>query len=504
MKILLDTNIVIHRETKDPINKDIGKLFFWLDKLKITKCIHKVIIDEISKNHDLKAREAFLIKIQNYFCLPTAAPLKPELQVIAKKYDRNENDLNDTILLNEVFSNRVDLLITEDRGIHTKAIELGIEDKIFTIDQFLEKVIKENPELLDYKTSPITKGYFGQINLNDEFFNSFKEDYKTFTNWFNGKANETAYLCSQDGKIIAFLYLKVEDEFEPYPDITPTFSRKKRLKIGSFKVEFNGFKLGERLLKIIFDNALNLSVEEIYVTIFRKRLEHIRLINLLTDFGFKYHGKKETSSGIEDVYVRDFSRKVSMTAPKITFPYISKNTRKFLVPIRPEYHTSLLPDSILQTESPSNFIENEPYRNALLKIYVSRSLNRDLKPGDIIIFYRTGGYHKSVITTIGIVENIITEIKDENHFIELCKKRSVFSDEELKQQWKTAPDYNKPFIVNFLYTYSFPKRINLQGLIELGIIKDIESAPRGFEKISDGSFQKIIAGTNSNENIVVY
>ncbi|MBE3094340.1 MAG: hypothetical protein IMZ52_04860 [Actinobacteria bacterium] len=276
------------------------------------------------------------------------------------------------------------------------------------------------------------------------------------------------------------------------------------MKIGSFKVELNGFKLGERFLKIIFDNALNLSVDEIYVTIFRKRLEHIRLINLLTDFGFKYHGKKESSSGIEDVYVRDFSRKVSMTAPKITFPYISRNTRKFLVPIRPEYHTSLLPDSILQTESPSNFIENEPYRNALLKIYVSRSLNRDLKPGDVIIFYRTGGYHKSVITTIGIVENIITEIKDENHFIELCKKRSVFSDEELKQQWKTAPDYNKPFIVNFLYTYSFPKRINLQSLIELGIIKGIESAPRGFEKISDESFQKIITGTNSNENIVVY
>ena len=38
MKILLDTNIVIHRETIDPKNKDIGKLFWWIDKLgyKIT------------------------------------------------------------------------------------------------------------------------------------------------------------------------------------------------------------------------------------------------------------------------------------------------------------------------------------------------------------------------------------------------------------------------------------------------------------------------------------
>jgi len=32
----------------------------------------------------------------------------------------------------------------------------------------------------------------------------------------------------------------------------------------------NGFRLGERFLKIIFDNALKQKVEEIYVTIFEK------------------------------------------------------------------------------------------------------------------------------------------------------------------------------------------------------------------------------------------
>ena len=92
-------------------------------------------------------------------------------------------------------------------------------------------------------------------------------------------------------------------------------------------------------------------------------------------------------------------------------------------------------------------------------------------------------------------------IKDEDQFINLCRKRSVFSEEKLRQQWSYS-NY-KPFLVNFLYSYSFPKRINLKCLIELGIIRDRGSAPRGFERISDESFNKIIKETSSNEYIIV-
>ncbi|MDH5782212.1 MAG: hypothetical protein OEZ35_00905, partial [Candidatus Bathyarchaeota archaeon] len=111
MKVLLDTNIIIERETKDPINKDIGKLFWWIDKLGYRKCIHQITINEISRNQDVAARKAFYIKMESYHQLPTQAPLKPEVRIISEKYDVTENDKNDTILINEVFSDRVDLLI---------------------------------------------------------------------------------------------------------------------------------------------------------------------------------------------------------------------------------------------------------------------------------------------------------------------------------------------------------------------------------------------------------
>ena len=239
------------------------------------------------------------------------------------------------------------------------------------------------------------------------------------------------------GQTLAFLYVKKEDENEDYSDISPVFPRKKRLKIGTFKVELNGYKLGERFLKIIFDNALKQKVDEIYVTIFNKRPEEERLISLFLEWGFKYWGTKKSSSGEEQVYVRDFGKSFNVSNPKFTFPYFSLNSNVYLVPIIPEYHTNLLPDSILRTELPDNFVENETFRNALSKVYVSKSFVRNLNCGDILVFYRTGGYHISVITTIGIVESVISDIKDEREFISLCRKRSVFNDEELIRQWKS-------------------------------------------------------------------
>ena len=502
MKLLLDTNIFVHREGKDPINPDIGKLFSWIDRVGYQKCVHQVTVDEISKMRDKKVREAFLVKLESYHHLPTVAPIHPTVKKIADGFDTSENDRNDTLLINEVYSGRIDLLLTEDRKILKKAKDLGIDDKVFTIESLLEKITSENPDLLDYRVLSVKKEYFGNIDLNDVFFDSLREDYFDFNDWFNRKSDEIAYVCKSDGKVLAFLYLKVENEKESYNDINPVFTPGKRLKVGTFKVKLNGFKLGERFLKIIFDNALQQAVNELYVTIFPKRLEQKRLIDLLKDFGFTYHGTRRSKYGDEGVYIRDFSPKASITSPKATYPYLSKKSRKFIVPIYPQYHTNLLPDSILQKESPLDFTENEPFRNAISKVYISRSYNKDLRSGDIIVFYRTGGYYAGVITTIGIVENVYTKIQDLDQFTRLCRKRSVFSTEELKNQWEEKPN-NRPFIVNFLYAYSFPKRLNMKRLIELGIIHDRGSAPRGFELISERDFDTIISETGSDGHIII-
>lgn len=502
MKVLLDTNIVIHREASTVLNEDIGVLFRWLDNLHHRKCIHPVTVEELQQHKDPKVRKSIEVKISNYNILKTKAPLTDHVREISTRLDKNQNDLNDTQIINEVYSGRVDVLITEDKNLLNKALLLGITDRVYTIDAFLEKVTAENPELVDYKVLSVQKAHFGNLNLADEFFGSLKDDYPAFENWFNRKADETVYVCRSESTSIALLYLKVEGEGEDYTDIDPSLPKKRRLKIGTFKVALNGFRLGERFLKIVFENALLLRVDEIYVTTFDTRIEQQRLINLFGEYGFCLHGRKRSPGGDELVYVRSFAREVDRSSPKRTYPFFSTTAHIFIVPIYPEYHTELFPDSILRTESPSDFVENEPHRNAISKVYISRSIERNLESGDVIVFYRTGGYHKSVVTTVGVVENVIDNIASEADFIRLCRKRSVFTDEELSKHWNYRRN-SKPFIVNFLYAYSFPKRINMKRLIEIGIIKSVDDAPRGFREISARNLRDILRECQADESIVV-
>lgn len=499
MRILIDTNIIIHREASQVYNEDIGLLFNWLDRLRYEKCVHPDSLVEISKYQDQDVVRTMKIKINNYNVLKTISDDNEDIIKI-RKLDKNDNDNIDTNILKEIFNNRIDYLITEDRGVHKKASLLGISERVFKIDDFLEKCIAENPELRDYDVLSVKKEYFGNIEIEDVFFNSFKKDYSEFENWFNRKSDNVAYICTEDESIKAFLYLKTEGKEENYSDITPILPKKERLKIGTLKVTSTGYKLGERFLKIIFDNALQYNVEEIYVTIFNRNEEQQRLIKLIEDWGFYYWGVKNTSNGEEQVFVREMFLRPDITNPRITFPSVSKNTQKWIVPIYPEYHTELFPDSILNNESPNEFTENEPYRNAIKKVYISRSWNRNLNSGDLILFYRTGGHYRGVVSTLGIVENIITNISDESQFIQFCRKRSVFSDEGLREFWNYKPR-SRPFIVNFLYIDSFPMpKVNLAKLRNENII---QSAPRGFEPLNDEQFFRILNLARANESYII-
>lgn len=499
MKALLDTNIIIHREASKVINQDVGILYRWLERAKYAKCVHSITISEIEKYKNQLTVSTFQIKLDSYERIEIPSPLQTEVIAVASKIDVTENDRNDTKLLNEVFVGRVDILITEDKKIHRKARKLNIEDKVFTIDSFLEKTFAEHPDLVNYKVLNVQKLKFGRINLDDDFFTSLKEDYIGFDRWFIRKFDEEAYITvnSNNGLLLSFLYLKVEGRDENYSDIVPAFSSKKRLKVGTFKVINNGFRLGERFMKIIFDNALKNKVDEIYVTIFNKRDEQKRLIDLLEQWGFVLWGDKNG----EFVYVRDFTKKTNEKSLKQCYPFISRDNNRFIVPIYPEYHTELLPDSILNTESPEEFIEDFPHRNGINKVYVSRAMMPHPKPGDILVFYRTGGYYKSVVSTIGVAQEVKYDFVNEDDFITYCRKSSVFPEDKLRAMWHYQA--NKPFVVRFLYIYSFPHRINMKELIDLQVLGGVNDPPRGFKPINKEQFNNILKATKSDESFIV-
>lgn len=500
MKVLLDTNIVIHREASRIVNQDIGVLFYWLDKLFYKKCIHPITAEELNRNANTETAYTMQLKLKNYHLLKTPASLHENVNRVCSEFDKTPNDSNDTKLLNEVFCNRVDFFITEDKKIHKKSFALGIDDKVFSIDSFLEKATSENPELINYEVLSVRKMGFGQINLDVDFFDSLKRDYRgadnDFVKWFNSKAgdNEEAYVCYEGETLKAFLYIKFEGEAEVFSDIDPPFKKKKRLKIGTFKVVSNGYRLGERLLKIVFDNAWVRKVDEIYVTVFNTRPDLLALIAFIEQFGFKHYGLKSSSFGTEQVYVRDFSKGANLESPRLTFPWMSPDSDVFIVPIQPSYHKELFPDSKLKTESFDDFVDNEPHRNAISKSYISHSRTRNLKSGDIIVFYRSGDripkIHSGVATTIGIVEKVLTDIRDVSHLEKICRGRSALTIKELNEYWNRFPTY-RPFVINFLYAFSFKKRITLKQMLDSGILPDMEHV-KTITKIDRKSLTELI------------
>lgn len=73
MRVLLDTNIVIHRENTKATNYGIGLLFYWLDKLNYKKCIHPLVIEELRSFHDENMQSLYNAKLSAYTEIKTVA-----------------------------------------------------------------------------------------------------------------------------------------------------------------------------------------------------------------------------------------------------------------------------------------------------------------------------------------------------------------------------------------------------------------------------------------------
>lgn len=493
MKALLDTNIIIHRENIKVTNYSIGSLYHWLDCLHYEKMIHPYSVDELRKYHNEQMQELYDAKLSAYTTIHSIAPQTDEFKKLLADTPKTENDKIDNQLLCEVYCGRVDILITEDRRMRAKAEKLGIADKVFTINSFITKASNENPALVEYKALSVKKVYFGDVDVSSTFFDTFRAAYKGFNNWFAKKSNEEAYLCRDDkNDILGFLYLKTEYEDENYSDITPAFSPKKRLKIGTFKVEASGFRLGERFIKIIFDNAIERKVDEIFVTLFTDRPELLALKDLLERWGFYVHGAKKGQESSEIVLVKKMNCYQWDKTVQYNFPNLRYEHKKLFLPIEPQYHTRLLPDSILRNEI--DLLGEEPQRYALQKVYISFSFARNMLPGDYILLYRKGttpgrkGY-ESVITTLGVIQEVKCDFSSKEEFFKSCENRSVFSNDELEQFWHEKR--NKLLVVRFIVVGTFSKKVTLNYLWGKNIV-GFPNGPRSFDLIDDAQFDSIV------------
>lgn len=341
---------------------------------------------------------------------------------------------------------------------------------------------------------------FSDIALSDPFFDSLKADYPEFTEWYQKKSEKgtQAYIQKNEkGFLQAFLYLKIEEE--ALTDIEPPMPAAKRLKVGTFKIEAHNTKLGEYFVKKVMQAAVYKEVDEIYVTIFAK---HEALVRLLQRYGFEEYGKK----GDELVLVKSM-KQFSHDILK-DYPFVhTKGKRKYLLAIKPEYHTRLFPDSILDTEQRNKdyLVRDVAHTNSIHKIYVCKMKEvGQLQRDDLLVIYRMNdgagpAYYRSVATSVCVVEEIKkkSDFADVNEFLKYANTYSVFGEDELKKLFE-KPDM---VVVKMTYNAAFDRRVIRKELIEkAGIPSD---KYWGFFQLTDGQFNNIISIGETNESFII-
>ena len=360
--------------------------------------------------------------------------------------------------------------------------------------------------MIDYPVLKVKRERFSDVDLNAPFFDSLRKDYNLtgkneFDAWFlkKRKENEPIYVYRSDGEIQGFLYLKTEElGAESYKDITPVFSPKKRLKVGTFKIVSTGLRVGERFLKLIFDNALLRDVDEIYVTLFEKRRNEIdALAALLKKWGFVYWG---TKSDGESVLVKNMRRYDSLKDPKFNFPVSKPNRQYFFLPIEPQYHSDLFPDSILTNEDITLYGKDAAHRYALEKVYISGKDPAFItaQPGDVLVIYRKGDRwpkkYSSVVTGLAIFESAIKPA-NLSDFLKECKNITVFSPNELASFFN-AKKYQT--IIKLLYLKTFSHKVTLEFLQQNNIV-DENGGPRPLQALSEPQVCSILNKTKGSD-----
>lgn len=329
---------------------------------------------------------------------------------------------------------------------------------------------------------------FKDISLDDLFFDSLKADYQEFGEWFKKKGDHQAFTFRNDsGLLDGFLYLKLEDG--PVLDTVPPLPLARRLKIGTFKVNPHGTRLGERFIKRTFDAAVDQEVAALYVTVFER---HSALMELFLRYGFVRKASKNSANGHELVLERRLDEVVEDVV--LDYPRIPlRKNRHFILALYPVWHSRLLPDSLLKTES-SSILQDVSHTNSIHKIYLTGMKGvEQLERGDTLLIYRTaeGGSaeYTSVITSLCVVEQLssIDAYPTVEDFLAYCAPYSVFSKAEL-QNFYLKRKYR--WVIRFTYNLALRKRPNRRALIdEAGIDRD---AYPGFLQISKQQLRSIL------------
>jgi hypothetical protein len=262
------------------------------------------------------------------------------------------------------------------------------------------------------------------------------------------------------------------------------------LKLCTFKVaeRVRGRKIGELFLKAAFRYASENACPNIFIHAHPER--HPYLIQLLEDFGFVGRGSYQGDT----VFVKAHPAEpppINLPAPdyvRLYYPHYRSDDQvsKYLIPIRPEYHTILFPDY----ESPAQrqlalFRPQNFAGNAIRLAYLCHTPTRSVRAGDVLLFYRTND--ERAVTTVGVVDRF--EILDDaTKIASLVSRRTVYSNDEIVSM---AERETKVFL--FRCVHHLPHPVSYDELVR----QDIAAGPiQSVRRITHAQFERLLRATS--------
>jgi len=485
MNILLDTNIIIPLEdTNRVLNSTFAELRKFSSEQGHCLYIHPLQIRDIERDKDQNRKNIVLSRLRQYSQIENPPLYSVEERKMLGLTESNDNDNVDNNLLFALYRGAVHVLVTNDEGIHKKATKIGVQDRVYRLNQFLIFLQQcvSRPYLVEY--AGVRSRYLYEIDKGQPFFGSLREAYDEFDTWFQ-KCAEERRKCwcveNENGKVVAICIFKHENNVV----ITDGGERIKGslLKLCTFKVDpaARGKKLGERLMYIAFNYCVENDIDWIYLHTFGK--EQLTLVGLCEEYGFYLLGKYKQ----DDVYIKPmklhYDKSVSLESLIRYYPFFKDDTsiQKFIIPIKPKYHEDLFPD---YSSMKGSLFEKDPdlyscQGNTIKKAYLCHSNIGKINCGDIVLFYRSKD--RRSIQCMGIVEKaMFSENIDE--VFPLIAKRTVYSYQYLKENMLTK----RTLVILFRYI-AMRKEISNSAIRKVGIKGQIQS----IRKISNEQYLEL-------------
>lgn len=467
--VLLDTNILIALEDPDRLLDARCAEMLRNASPDIDFYYHPIQLRDIERDRDEGRRAIFTSKINRYKPL-NQAPTFSEDYFAEKGWSNNsDNDYIDNTLLACVVEPCVNYLVTNDKGILSKARKTEVDDRVLDLESF-EDLIGNRPE--PPELACVKEEQCHVLDIRDPFFDSLRKGYQTFDKWLEGCAREQrkCWTIRKNERLAALCIYKseessiIDDEgFRPKGPI---------LKLCTFKVDSGtyGQKMGERLLHMAFSYATQCRFNFVYLTVHEE--EHPELVELMQSFGFVRYGRYQRRDLVLGKYLRPQTL-ADRCLPKLEFverfyPFFKdgKDVGKFLIPIQDKYHERLFPDiSNLKYSLLGDLPEMYgPESNTIRKAYLCTATISKIEPGDLLLFYRS--IDRSSIEVLGVVKEI-RRLTDREQIQDMVRGRTVYASHDIDRMVELNP--GGILVICFDLVQYFNKPVTLEQMHGLGL-----------------------------------